>query len=204
LCLKYTDFGSCEQLKTGIINKAIDDVFSPEKIATESDFNNRLESGKEELYENVMQWSRLISDVLGEYREIKKVLKKADMSRLDIVADIKLQLDNLFPDDFITVIESEWLRQYPRYLTGIKKRYEKAINNPVRDRSLRLEFSGLWDEYIKRRDAMHKQHLESEQLGHYRWMLEEYRISLFSQEMKTRFPVSAKRLKKYRDDFLNA
>jgi ATP-dependent helicase HrpA len=114
-----------------------------------------------------------------------------------MVADIQQQLAYLFPKNFITVIDREWLEQYPRYLMGINKRVEKSKTNLTRDRQLKIEFSRLWDEYIKRQKLLQKQHIDSEQLTHYRWMLEEYRISLFAQELKTRFPVSDKRLRKY-------
>ncbi len=74
----------------------------------------------------------------------------------------------------------------------------------TRDRQLKIEFSKLWDEYIKRHESLQKQHIDSEQLDHYRWMLEEYRISLFAQELKTRFPVSEKRLKKFWNELSDA
>jgi len=79
---------------------------------------------------------------------------------------------------------------------GINKRLEKAKNNPNRDRQLRLVFSDLWGEYIKRQELLIKQHIDSDPLSYYRWMLEEYRVSLFAQELKTKMPVSEKRLKK--------
>jgi ATP-dependent helicase HrpA len=197
LCLKYTDFGSCEDLKADIINKTIDDVFLYDSISTESKFSSRLEKGRSELHEKAKDWSRLLSDILDEYRVIKKKIKKPSLSQLDTVADIQQQLNYLFPKNFITTIEREWLQQYPRYLSGIGKRFEKSKENAQRDRQLRIEFSRLWDEYIKRQALLEKQHIDSEQLNHYRWMLEEYRISLFAQELKTRFPVSEKRLKTY-------
>jgi ATP-dependent helicase HrpA len=197
LCLKYTDFGRCDDLKQNIINKIIDDVFLYEKIQSESEFNAKLEKGKSELHEKAKQWSRLLSSILDEYRAIKKRMKKPVLSQLDTVADIQQQLNYLFPQNFIATIDRDWLQQYPRYLMGINKRFEKSKTNATRDRQLRLEFSKLWDEYIKRRESLAKQHIESEQLNHYRWMLEEYRVSLFAQELKTKFPVSEKRLKTY-------
>jgi ATP-dependent helicase HrpA len=197
LCLKYTDFGSCEDLKTDIINKTIDDVFLYDSIRTENEFNLRLEKGKSELHEKAEEWSRLISHILDEYRVIKKSMKNPSLLQLDTVADILLQLNHLFPKNFITTIDREWLQQYPRYLSAINKRFEKAIDNAVRDRQLRIEFSRLWEEYSKRQVLLEKQHVASEQLNHYRWMLEEYRVSLFAQELKTRFPVSEKRLKMF-------
>ena len=127
-------------------------------------------------------------------------MKKPLLTQLDMASDIQSQLNHLFPENFITNINQQWLQQYPRYLTGIKKRYEKSQSNALRDRQLRIEFSRLWDEYFKRHESLVKQHIDSEELNHYRWMLEEYRVSLFAQELKTKFPISEKRLKKYWND----
>ncbi len=197
LCLKYTDFGHCDDLKLDIINRTIDDVFLYEGIQSEDEFNVKLEKGRGESHEKAKQWSVLLTDILDGYRAIKKLTKNPALSQLDTVSDIQGQLNHLFPKNFITSIEREWLQQYPRYLTAITKRFDKSKTNAVRDRQSRLEFSKLWDEYIKRQESLLKQHIESEQLKHYRWMLEEYRVSLFAQELKTRFPVSAKRLKSF-------
>ena len=199
LCLKYKDFGSCDDLKRDIINKTIDDVFLYESFSTKSEFNLRLDKGKSELHEKAQHWCQLLTKILDEYRQIKKRMSKQAMSQLDTVSDIQQQLKFLFPKNFITEIEAECLQQYPRYLLAISKRFEKSKSNATRDRQLRLDFSRLWEEYIKREASLEKQHIESEQLNHYRWMLEEYRVSLFAQEIKTRFPVSEKRLKTYWD-----
>ena len=204
LCLKYSDFGSCDGLKLDIINKTIDDIFLYDSIQTEKEFNIRLEKGKSELYEKVKYWSQLLTNILDEYRSIKKIMKNPSLSQLDIVTDMQLQLDHLFPQNFITVIDQQWLQQYPRYLMAIKKRFDKAKTNATRDRQLRLEFSRLWQEYLKRQGSLLKQHIESQQLNHYRWMLEEYRVSLFAQELKTKFPVSEKRLKTYWNELSDA
>ena len=200
LCLKYTDFGRCDDLKQEIINKTIDDVFLRGSIHTEEEFNFQLEKGKSKLHENAKRWGVLLSTILDEYRLIKKVMKKPLLTQLDMMSDVQLQLSHLFPVNFITNIDQQWLQQYPRYLTGINKRFDKSQSNTLRDRQLRIEFSKLWDEYFKRYESLVKQHIDSAELNHYRWMLEEYRISLFAQELKTKFPISEKRLKKYWND----
>jgi len=197
LCLKYSDFGRCDDLKADVINSTFDEVFMAETIESESDFNTCLEKGKAALHDKMLQWCQLLSGILDEYRAIKKLLKKPALTQLDTVSDIQAQLNALFPDNFITSVEHDWLKQYPRYLAAISKRFEKSKSNATRDRQLRLEFNKLWDEYEKRQAALEKQHIDSEQLRYYRWMLEEYRVSLFAQELRTRFPVSEKRLKKY-------
>ena len=197
LCLKYSDFGRCDDLKLDIIDKTIDDVFLYENIQSEAEFNLRLEKGRSELHEKAKQWSALLTDILDEYRAIKKIMKKSALSQLDTVSDIQGQLNYLFPENFISAIDREWLQQYPRYLIAINKRFDKSKTNVIRDRQSRIEFSKLWDEYMKRQQSLLKQDIESEQLNHYRWMLEEFRVSLFAQELKTRFPISAKRLKTF-------
>ena len=204
LCLKYTDFGRCDDLNQDIIDKTIDDVFLYDDIMTASDFEARLEQGRGKLHDKAEQWSRLLTTILDEYRALKKIMKNPQLPQLDMVTDIQQQLNHLFPKNLITVIEREWLEQYPRYLMGINKRFEKSKTNMTRDRQLKVEFSKLWDEYSKRRELLQKLHIDSEQLDYYRWMLEEYRVSLFSQELKTRFPISEKRLRKYWNDLSDA
>jgi ATP-dependent helicase HrpA len=199
LCLKYADFGRCDELKAEIVNKVIDDVMLFDTIGSEEEFYVRIEKGKAELHERMERISQQLSTVLDAYRGIRKLMKNPALSQLDTITDIQAQLEHLFPKQFISTIEPQWLQQYPRYLSGIHKRLEKQKTNTTRDRQLRLEFSVLWDEYVKRHESLQKQGAESESLCHYRWMLEEYRISLFAQELKTQFPISAKRLKSYWD-----
>jgi len=200
LCLKYSDFGRCETLIDSIVNNVIDEVFLTGPIEDADTFEASVQKGKSELHEISMQWVDLVSGVLDAYREVKKLLKKPALSQLDVVADIQSQLNYLFSDNFVSLVDKQWLQEYPRYLSAIQKRFEKSRSNATRDRQLRLDFMKLWDEYIKRKGTLEKQHIDSPQLDYYRWMLEEYRVSLFAQELRTKFPVSEKRLKKYWDE----
>lgn len=204
LCMKYTDFGRCEELKQAIIDRSIDDVFLYDEMNTKKEFDARLEAGRGRLHDMAAQWSDLLGGILDAYRAIKKQLKKPAMSQLDTVSDIQRQLGFLFPADFIVSSDKEWLQEYPRYLQAISKRIEKSAANGLRDRQLRIEFNKRWNEYLDRLQALQKQHIDSPQLNHYRWMLEEYRVSLFAQELKTKFPVSEKRLKKYWHEITDA
>ncbi|MBL4710980.1 MAG: ATP-dependent RNA helicase HrpA, partial [Gammaproteobacteria bacterium] len=199
LCLKYADFGRCDDIKNDIVSKAIDEVFLYDEIKTENEFNARLEKGKSELHACVKKQSQLLMDVLDAYRAVKKLIKNPSLTQLDTVSDIQLQLNTLLPENFVTVIPQQWLQQYPRYLSAIAKRFDKAKTNAKRDRQLRIVFSNEWQKYVTQDAALKKQHIDSQQLEYYRWMLEEYRVSLFAQELKTRFPVSEKRIKTYWD-----
>jgi ATP-dependent helicase HrpA len=120
------------------------------------------------------------------------------------MTDIQDQLNHLMPAHFLMHTPKEWLEQYPRYLQAINKRLDKNQDNPERDRKNRIEFSNRWQEYLKRANSLRQQDITSAQLNEYRWMLEEYRVSLFAQELKTRLPISAKRLKTYWSEISDA
>jgi len=128
LCLKYSDFGSCETLKSEVIDKTIDEVFLSESVTSEKEFYDRIETGKSELIKHVEQWSGLLTRILDEYRAIRKLIKSPVLSQLDMVADIQQQLNSLFPKNFIIETDSDWLREYPRYLAAIKKTFRKSKN----------------------------------------------------------------------------
>ncbi|MCK4704549.1 MAG: ATP-dependent RNA helicase HrpA, partial [Gammaproteobacteria bacterium] len=197
LCLKYTDLGRCDELKQDIINVAIEQCCMQKSITSQLDFEQALESGRSELMTTATEWCQLLSNILDQYKSIKKTLKNPPLSLLDIVTDIKNQLAYLFTDHFLSTVAKQHLDHYPRYLSAINKRLEKAQGDTTRDRQHRLHISDLWDAYLKRHNTLKKQHLISNQLEHYRWMLEEYRVSLFAQELKTQYPVSEKRLRTY-------
>ena len=197
LCMKYTEFGRCDELKQRIAGRVIDELFLSEPVQDRDEFEARLEAGRSSMVEKAERLCNLLSDALDAYRDVKKKIKKPAMNQLDTVTDIQSQLAELFPKGFVDSVELQWLQQYPRYLKAIDKRLEKSATDARRDRKLRLSFTHLWDEYSKRNKKLEQEHIHSDELDHYRWMLEEYRVSLFAQELGTKFPVSEKRLKKY-------
>jgi ATP-dependent helicase HrpA len=197
LCLQYRPLGTCEDLKQQLVAVTLDRLFSSQPVHSAADFNRLLEQGRSQLLDTAGEYCRLLADILQEYAAIKKILRKPPLDWLDILADIQEQLNQLLQPRFLVDTELQWLQQYPRYLKAIIKRLDKVRDNPERERKHRLAFNGLWQEYLKRAHSLQQQHLHSDQLAHYRWMLEEYRVSLFAQELKTLFPVSEKRLKSY-------
>ena len=91
---------------------------------------------------------------------------------------------------------AEWLREVPRYLKAIEQRFDKIAAQLQRDRVWTAELSAAWEQY-QARAAKHAQEGKRDaELVLYRWMLEEYRVSLFAQQLGTRMAVSDKRLSK--------
>ena len=104
------------------------------------------------------------------------------------IADIEDQLDNLCLADFVYQEDFNVWQQYPRYLKALHTRLERLPHNLDAD----LDAIYLLDEPMNQISK----HLHDAKFSRYRWLLEEYRINLFAQPMKTLVPVSAKRLEK--------
>ena len=88
-----------------------------------------------------------------------------------------------------------------KYFQAIEQRLQKASGGGhVRDRTLAQQIKPLWENYLELAARHRAQHVYSEQLESFRWLLEEFRISLFAQQLGTAVPVSAKRLQKSWDE----
>jgi len=116
------------------------------------------------------------------------------------VADIKMQQKLLIYKGFLAQTPLVWLKRMPRYLKGIETRLEKAQQDYRRDGLNQGQVTPLadvlWQKINIKKKNNHLLYLINPKLIEYRWLLEEFRISLFAQELKTIQPVSAKRLEK--------
>ena len=104
------------------------------------------------------------------------------------------ELDALVPRRFLTTIPFAQLTHLPRYLKALATRMERAKLNPVKDRE-RAQKLAPYLEALKQREAAAPKTAEARRrLEDFRWLLEEYKVSLFAQELGTAIPVSPKRL----------
>src|SRR5690606_20068636 len=108
--------------------------------------------------------------------------------------DIQQQLAELFMPGWLQQVPVEWLCEYPRYLRAIQLRLDKIGGQISRDRAQTLELVPLWEQ-LQRRAGDKPLHQWSAPLLQYRYLLEEYRVSLFAQQLGTKTPVSEKRLR---------
>ena len=141
--------------------------------------------------------ARLVLEVLKLNHGLQKRFKgKIDLAQAMALNDIKQQLANLVYAGFVRETPGEWLKEIPRYLKAIEQRLDKVGAQVQRDRVWTGELTGYWEQY-KARAAKHAQEGKRDaQLTLYRWMLEEYRVSLFAQQLGTKMAVSDKRLSK--------
>ena len=138
-----------------------------------------------------------VLDILRAWHAIQKRLKgRIDLSHAIAMADIRAHLQNLIFKGFIRQVPPQWLSQYPRYLAAVGQRLDKLPGQIQRDRVWTEELQAFWQQYHALEQRYLAEGRQDERLTHWRWMLEEYRVSLFAQQLGTRMPVSDKRLRK--------
>ena len=159
-------------------------------VDNETKFQIRLQE-KQNLAETMNHVGRLLEIVLQKSLLIEKQLKFNETDRNQhTYSDIRQQLERLLAPGFLATVPLRWLDQYPRYLKGIEYRMEKLQGNSARDEASLGELSA----YSSRLFDLDQP--EAQALQQYRWMLEEFRVSLFAQPVGTSIPVSGKRLDK--------
>ena len=141
--------------------------------------------------------ARLTLEILKHWHGLQKRFKgKIDLAQAVALNDIKAQLANLVYPRFVRETPAEWLKEYPRYLKAIEQRFEKIGAQLQRDRVWSGELAGYWEQYQARLHKHQQEGKRDPELALYRWMLEEYRVSLWAQQLGTKMPVSDKRLNK--------
>jgi ATP-dependent helicase HrpA len=147
--------------------------------------------------EHAERLAKLTLEVLKLWHGLQKRFKgKIDLAQAMALNDIKLQLSNLVYPGFVRETPAQWLKEVPRYLKAVEQRLDKIASQVQRDRVWSGELAGYWEQYQARLSKHSQEGKRDAQLLLYRWLLEEYRVSLFAQQLGTKLPVSDKRLSK--------
>lgn len=190
--MQFMSLGTQEELRDQILNAGLDRAFLQSPLPKNSgEFNIRKDEGKARLGLLVNEIARLVGQILAEYHALPKKLQTAK-GHGQAVADIQSQLQALVGKRFIADTDYAQLAHFPRYLKAISVRLDKLRVDPARDAKLMAEWAQAaapWQRALKGRSS-------DARLTEYRWMLEELRVSLFAQELRTPMPISVKRLQK--------
>ncbi len=197
--IKYAPFGDRKSLADGLVEMAFYRAFVAEQppVRTEQAFQQRLQVGKSRLVQAATDIQELISAILEKHHAVQAAVS-ADKSPAKKATrqDIQQQLSRLFPQEWMRRVPYQALLNYPRYLDAILVRWQRLQGKIDRDQQLIDELARLWDQYENRHNKHQREGVLDEALEQWRWALEEYRVSLFAQGVKTPYPVSYKRLQK--------
>ncbi len=191
ICLAFSQVLPCKQLTEDILHNIIDFSFKTDHaIYQQPLFMQRLQQGEKQLIKDANSLCQKLFTASQHYPQIMQLAKSLPASASK--QDINSQLEHLIHPQFITKTPYITLQRFNDYFQGILLRIEKLQHNPQREKQLLTEFQLLWDNFWQ----YHTQYPEKQKDLHtYRWQLEELRLALFAQPMKTLAPVSVKRLK---------
>jgi ATP-dependent helicase HrpA len=161
-----------------------------------AEFESQLRRGRNRIAAAVQDVTQLISPLLEAYHQARVALEQTIAPRFQYaVADVQFQLEHLVPTRFLTATPWEWLLHYPRYLRAIRQRLDKLTSDGLmRDQRTYELLTPRWHVYWARAEQQRQHEVFDPELARYRWMLEEYRVSLFAQKLGTSLTVSEKRL----------
>lgn len=164
-------------------------------IRTQQAFEKTLAECKSKLLTLGNETAALLNDILERYGKINALLKSASV-KPELKTDIAEQLNFMIYAGFIRYTPLAQLKQLPRYLTAILYRLEK---NQLETAKMQ-EFARYGIRYWKDVEKRAKNQTVLPEREAFRWHLEEFRVSLFAQQLKTAYPVSTKRLDKAWDE----
>ena len=194
MAVAYMPLGSSEELRTQIVDVALDRAFLQEPLpADEFAFKRRVDEGRGRLTLIANEVARLAGVILADYAVAARKIKDTKIQP-DATADAAQQLQRLIGKRFIADAPWTQLQHFSRYLKAITARLDKLRADPARDAAkmaeLRPQDQRYWRLVAERKGVVDDRMLE------FRWLLEELRVSFFAQELRTPQPVSVKRLDK--------
>ncbi|MBF0368993.1 MAG: ATP-dependent RNA helicase HrpA [Magnetococcales bacterium] len=198
LCQAHATLGPCSALKEDILRKGIERVFLPDgspEIRDGETFQSRLQKGRAHIVTETEKTARLAGSILTPYHGLTKILAHPKSPAIrSAVPEIREHLTHLIAPGFMRHTPERWLKHLPRYLKGISLRLERLNHAPTKDTAKKALIRPLWKVCLERMARHQKNGTHDPELILYRWMLEEFRVSLFAQELGTSVPVSEKRL----------
>ncbi|CAE6739683.1 ATP-dependent RNA helicase HrpA [Paraburkholderia aspalathi] len=194
MAMQFMPRGTQEELRDQLIDTALDRACLQDPLpADDVSFHTRRDEGRSRLTLLAQEIARLVGQILTEYATVTKKLVQAK-SFAAAHADMQNQLDGLIGKRFVVDTPYAQLAHFPRYLKGIALRIDKLKADSARDARQFAEFHPLLQNY--QRALAQRGGVLDPRLSEFRWLLEELRISLFAQELRTPMPVSVKRLYK--------
>ena len=162
------------------------------------------EEGRNRLTLIAQEIQRLAGTILAEHAGVHKKLAALAKGFPGMAEDVKQQFARLLHPHFLSQTPWQRLQHIPRYLKAASLRLDKLRADPLRDARLAAELAPLHAAWLRAVAARQRSGRTSPEIEQFGWLLEELRVALFAQELRTPVPVSAKRLAKLWQSIRNA
>lgn len=164
---------------------------------SEEEFQKCLDKGKKAIVASAQALEKVINGVLPSLKKVRRWQEKFKPLYPESVAESNSQLAFLFRKDFLFSTDMFWLQQYPRYLQALALRMEKLPAQEEKEQEFRKEVASFYDQCQHIQDNIPEAGTRYDhELKEIYYRIEEYRVSVFAQILKTAMPVSAKRIQK--------
>jgi ATP-dependent helicase HrpA len=171
-----------EQVLMRVVSEAFGLCEDAELPRSKPDFDRQLATGLPRLAPVFDVLTRAIASASAELDKTLRALDAATKQQSGgaAVADIRAQLQQLFPPDLLEHVEVPRLQQFPRYLRAAQARLQRAVNDPRKDASKAEPFTPLWQGYLAKRSSAREQAVARR----LHFVFEELRVALFAPELK--------------------
>jgi len=184
-------------LKSDIVAAALERTFLAESLPMrQAEFARRVEEGRSRLNLIAQEMQRLAATILAEHAQVQKRIAAAHKAYPAAAEDVKQQCARLLQPGFLARVPWERLQHFPRYLKAALLRLDKLRSDPARDAQRAAELAPLEQAWRRELAARWSSSGLGGALEQFGWLLEELRVALFAQELKTPVLVSVKRLAK--------
>jgi ATP-dependent helicase HrpA len=193
----YSTVGKAENVKNELVNLIAKQAFLADDpdIRTRKEFEQRKNQGRKVLLTVANNICMLLGNILKNHNEINlRLIDKLLTAPANSIEDIKLHLTSLVYPEFLKNVPLTLLKHYPRYLNAVKKRLDKLDYASHKDEIQLNRLKPYWAAYIQIEETNRASDNTCPGLDAFRFMLEEYRVSLFAQELGTAISVSPERL----------
>ena len=194
MAAQFMAIGSAEELRQQIVAIALDRAFLADAMPSDAaSFKACVAAGRSRLSLVAQEVARAAAAVLQEQATALRKLKDSKVPK-DVADDIAAQLQRLVGRRFLIATPWPALAHLPRYLRAVVMRLDKLRADPARDAQRLGEMRPLEQRWLRR--VAERRGAPDPRLDEFGWLLEELRVSLFAQELRTPQPVSVKRLEK--------
>lgn len=198
LAMYFNPWGKIEALIDDCIHCAIDSLLGDSVVENKEQFEERLTLVRSELNDMTLKIVDKVQACLLLSHDIRKQSKgKIPLAQARSYADIKQHLEQLIYPGFVSQTGHSKLADILRYLKALKLRTDKLDADPNRDRLRVLQVEKIIEAWNAKLAAAKRDGLQMQKLEQFKWHIEEFRVSLFAQELGTAFPVSEQRLQHY-------
>lgn len=200
LALKAAAVGDRQTVVTAIISASFQQGIFPraQVIRDRFSFESCFKQGLSSVVGIAQQQGAIIESTLPLLHQCRQQISAMNSAAVTVAKDdIDCQLARLFAPSTLSHISLEQIGQYPRYVRALQIRLEKMAAQLARDRQHIEQLQVFLEPLAALAERRHElpQSLDRE-IEDFQWALEEYRVSLFAQQLKTPMPISAKRLQK--------